>query len=109
MAGIQCNLCGASHSQFLRESEAIEECYKNYRAKNPVRILRDSNPARHTMAKDQKDCKVQYLGDGVYIAHDGFGFWLTAEDGMRATDAIYIEPPVLKSLTDFLEWLGGGK
>jgi len=59
---------------------------------------------RHTMAKDRKDLgsEVEYLGDGVYAAHDGFGVWLTAEDGVRATDAIYLEPLVFKSLQRFM-------
>lgn len=27
-----------------------------------------------------------YLGDGVYVAFDGFGLWLSVEDGVKATD-----------------------
>ena len=52
---------------------------------------------RHIMAKDRPGPKI-YLGDGVYAAHDGFGVWLTAEDGIQATDGIYIEPNVLDHL-----------
>lgn len=65
---------------------------------------------RHTMAKDREGTQ-EYLGDGVYVVHDGFGIWMTAENGMEATDAIYLEPPVLKALDRFREGLkeaGGG-
>ena len=54
---------------------------------------------RHIMAKDRpEEWSKQYLGDGVYAAFDGFGVWLTAEDGIIATDAIYVEPNVLDTL-----------
>ncbi len=58
---------------------------------------------RHTMAKDRpEEWPKIYLGDGVYAAHDGFGVWLTAEDGITATDGIYIEPNVLEALGKWL-------
>ena len=57
---------------------------------------------RHIRAVDRHDCSLrEYLGDGVYAAHDGFGVWLTAENGLEATDAIYLEPEVLAALTRF--------
>lgn len=59
---------------------------------------------RHIQAKDREG-KKQYLGDGVYAVHDGYGIWLTAEDGERATDAIYIEPSVLECLHTWVEHL----
>jgi len=31
-----------------------------------------------------------YLGDGVYARYDGFNVVLTAENGVRATDEIYL-------------------
>lgn len=57
---------------------------------------------RHTMAKDRDGTKC-YLGDGAYAVYDGYGIWLTAENGMLATDAIYLEPPVLKALNQFVD------
>jgi len=57
---------------------------------------------RHTMAKDRKGHS-EYLGDGVYVSYDGYGMWLTAEDGIRATDGIYIEPKVFQNLWEFIE------
>lgn len=57
---------------------------------------------RHTMAKDRPaEWPKEYLGDGMYAAYDGFGIWLTAEDGVVATDSIYIEPAGLNSLVEF--------
>ncbi|MGH9341470.1 MAG: hypothetical protein ACRD1R_18255 [Acidobacteriota bacterium] len=44
-----------------------------------------------------------YLGDGVYVDITQFGaIRLTAEDGIRVTNTIFLEPEVLKA---FLEWL----
>ena len=58
---------------------------------------------RHVRAVDRTDAlRTRYLGDGVYAADDGFGIWLTAEDGISATDAIYIEPQVYRALAAFL-------
>lgn len=54
------------------------------------------------MAKDREGIARDYLGDGVYAVHDGFGIWLTAEDGVRATDTIYLEPGVFAALEHFV-------
>ena len=55
-------------------------------------------PDRHLRAVDRPDARQRaYLGDGVYAAWDGFGVWLTAENG-TATDAIYLEPEVYRAL-----------
>lgn len=43
-----------------------------------------------------------YLGDGVYVAYDGFSLWLTAEDGIRATDTICLEPEVYHALVRYV-------
>lgn len=59
---------------------------------------------RHTMAKD-RDGKKCYLGDGVYVVYDGYGIWMTAENGDEATDGIYMEPVVLKALNQFVDSL----
>jgi hypothetical protein len=65
---------------------------------------------RHIMSKDRPaEWKKAYLGDGVYAAFDGFGIWLTAEDGIIATDAIYVEPAVLDSLLRFYRSIGKEK
>jgi len=47
----------------------------------------------------------RYIGDGVYMAYDEFGFILTTEDGEKATNTIYLEPAVLAQLIRFVnEW-----
>lgn len=35
----------------------------------------------------------QYLGEGLYYQHDGYGVWLTAEDGKGVTNRVYLEHP----------------
>jgi len=63
---------------------------------------------RRTMAKDRPDSWPKlYLGDGVYAAFDGYGIWLTAEDGIVATDGIYVEPSVLNALVGFYKAKAG--
>ena len=63
---------------------------------------------RQMMAKDRPEAWPKgYLGDGVYAAFDGFGVWITAEDGIVATDAIYVEPAVLNALIGFYKANGG--
>lgn len=63
---------------------------------------------RHTRAVDRpREWPKEYLGDGVYAAFDGFGVWLTAEDGIQATDAIYLEPSVFRQLGFF--WVAAAR
>lgn len=53
--------------------------------------------------RDGKD--KQYLGDGVYMSHDGYQLWLTAENGVDVLSAIAIEPhliPVIQKYWDNL-------
>ena len=47
---------------------------------------------------------VSYLGDGVYIQFDGFGYVLRANHHEEHTcsDQIYLEPNVLTRLNDFV-------
>lgn len=40
---------------------------------------------------DYKD----YLGDGLYVRHDGYQVWLYASDGLRTTNEVALEPEVL--------------
>ena len=46
-----------------------------------------------------------YLEDAVYVVHDGYGLVLTTEDGIRATNTIYLEPEVVQSLLDYVSAL----
>lgn len=43
-----------------------------------------------------------HLGDGVYAEFDGYGISLRVNDH-RNPVAVYLEPPVLKSLNEFSE------
>lgn len=47
--------------------------------------------------------KKVYLGDGLYARHDGFSFWLSAENGVSVQDEICLEPEVLQSFFDFIK------
>lgn len=44
----------------------------------------------------------RYLGDAVYVEHDGFHVVLTTSDGMQVTNRICLEPGVIVS---FNQWL----
>lgn len=45
----------------------------------------------------------EYLGDGVYAEIGGAGdIVLTTEDGIRATNTIFLEPLVYRNLVDFV-------
>lgn len=45
----------------------------------------------------------EYLGDGAFVGFDGFNVVITAEDGVRATDVVYLEPRGYASL---VAWYG---
>jgi len=45
--------------------------------------------------------KKQYLGDSVYAEFDGYGIWLSTENGDDTHNQIYLEPVVLTALDDF--------
>jgi hypothetical protein len=44
----------------------------------------------------------RYIGDSVYIAHDGYYLILTTENGEQATNTILLEPAVLDRLINFV-------
>lgn len=44
-----------------------------------------------------------YLGDGAYAKFDGFGIWVTAEDGVRIMERVYLEPHAWRALKSFAE------
>ena len=44
-----------------------------------------------------------YLGDGVYARFDGFGVVLTTEDGINATNTIYLDAKVLNALNEYVK------
>lgn len=44
----------------------------------------------------------RYIGDGVYVAHDGFGIVLTTENGISTTNQIFLEPVVIAALEGWI-------
>jgi hypothetical protein len=46
--------------------------------------------------------KKEYLGDGLYATFDGWGIWLTAEDGVSVQNKVYLEPHVLKTFDEYV-------
>lgn len=48
-----------------------------------------------------------YLGDGVYAEFDGYcgGIILTAENGIFATNTIFLEPEVLANFEEYVQKL----
>ena len=44
-----------------------------------------------------------YIGDGVYVAYDGWGIWLKANHHEYPTDRVYLEPDVLGRLNEFAD------
>jgi len=44
----------------------------------------------------------RYIGDGVYVAFDGFALTLTTENGVAVTNTIYLEPEVWAALNEFV-------
>lgn len=53
------------------------------------------------MTKSNKE----YIGDGVYADFDGYQITLTAENGIQATDTIYLEPHIWVRLQKYVEQL----
>lgn len=45
--------------------------------------------------------KKEYLGDSVYCDFDGCAFVLTTENGMGASNTIFLEPQVLNALNGY--------
>lgn len=46
-----------------------------------------------------------YLGEGVYVRYDGYHVVLTAEDGDRVSNRIFLDSDVLYSLECYLSAL----
>ena len=44
----------------------------------------------------------RYLGDGVYAEYDGYQIKLTAENGLRVTDTIYLDPNVMEEIVIYI-------
>jgi len=48
-----------------------------------------------------------YIGDGVYVTHDGFQLWLrTGDDEYAQLQRIAMEPNVFRNLMDYAKRFG---
>lgn len=47
--------------------------------------------------------KIEYLGDGVYAAFDGYQIELRANHHETPTDRVFLEPEVMDKLIKFYE------
>lgn len=45
-----------------------------------------------------------YLGDGVYVSHDGYQIWLAANH--PSNKSVAIEPAVLRALINYAKRIG---
>ena len=45
----------------------------------------------------------QYLGDGVYVNTDGYGWVITTENGIEVTNRIVLEPAIYGALVRYIE------
>ena len=43
----------------------------------------------------------EYLGDGVYVKFDGYGYELMADDHEDPSNTIYLETKVLRALIEY--------
>lgn len=44
----------------------------------------------------------RYLGDGVYVEHDGYQLWLTTSNGICDTNKIALDDEVLQALLEYV-------
>ena len=42
-----------------------------------------------------------YLGDGVYVIHEGYGIWIYANDLEYPTDKIFLDEGLIERLVNF--------
>ena len=58
---------------------------------------------RREVAGARKPSSKRYLGNAVYAGVDERGIVLTAEDGIRVTNTIVLEPEVIAALEEYLK------
>ncbi len=90
-------------SHLLRPSMTVHEARLMYERK--IKEEKDLMETQYitTEAAPRKD--KQYLGDGVYIANDGYHLVLTTENGIETTNTIYMDGNVVASFHRYIEWL----
>ncbi len=55
------------------------------------------------MERDREGRPAAYLGDGAYVAFDGFGLELYTDDGMRIQNRVVLEPQAIGELVRFMK------
>jgi hypothetical protein len=45
----------------------------------------------------------EYLGDSVYVDHDGYGVVLTTDNGYGPSNTIILEPEVVTALNNYIK------
>lgn len=48
---------------------------------------------------------VEYIGDAIYIGHDGYQVWLIHHDGIETRDAIALEDVTFEAMTSYRDRL----
>lgn len=43
----------------------------------------------------------RYVGDGVYVGHDGYHLWVWTSNGFQESEPIALEPKVLAALVGY--------
>jgi len=49
-----------------------------------------------------------YLGDGLYVAYDGWQVELFCHNGIERTNAVYLEPDVLARFLEYAKAIPSG-
>lgn len=60
----------------------------------------------HQLDPESAHKTAAYLGDGVYVCHDGYQLTLTANSLQTPSDIIYLEPEVLAQLVAYAKMHG---
>ncbi|OBG06593.1 hypothetical protein A5772_21535 [Mycolicibacter sinensis] len=47
-----------------------------------------------------------YLGDGLYVTHDGYQVELYAHNGLEKTNSVYLAPAEIQSFLNYLKKIG---
>ena len=58
-----------------------------------------------TATQETRMPNARYIGDGVYISHDGYHLILETTDGDRVTNRIGLEPDVLRTISQYQDYV----
>ncbi len=46
---------------------------------------------------------ISYIGDGVYIGHDGFAFWIFTSNGIEDTNFICLDVDMVGAINNYMD------